>query len=61
MKTYKNIYPEIWDYHNLYKAWRKAARRKRKIPAVADFEYHLLENLFQLEEELATQSARAID
>ncbi len=56
MKSYKNIYPNICNYHNLYAAWRKAARGKRKVPEVADFEYYLLENLFQLEDELLTQS-----
>ncbi len=55
-KTYKNIYPKICNYHNLYHAWRKAAKGKRKVPEVADFEYFLLENLLQLEEELTTQS-----
>jgi hypothetical protein len=38
MKTYKNLYPHIWTYNNLYQAWRRAARRKRKSPSVASFE-----------------------
>ena len=58
MKSYKNIYPQICDYHNLYESWRKAARGKRKVPEVADFEYYLLENLFQLEEKLLTETYR---
>jgi hypothetical protein len=58
MKTYKNLYPRIWIYDNLYVAWRAAARRKRKSPGVAGFEYALTDNLLQLEEELRTQSYR---
>jgi retron-type reverse transcriptase len=56
MKTYKNIYPRICAYENLYESWRKAARGKRKVPEVAGFEYFLTDNLLQLEEELANQS-----
>jgi RNA-directed DNA polymerase len=52
MKTYKNIFPRICSYHNLYYAWREAARGKRKSPEVAAFEYALIENLIQLEQEL---------
>jgi hypothetical protein len=39
-------------------AWRAAARRKRKSPGVAGFEYALTDNLLQLEEELRTQTYR---
>jgi RNA-directed DNA polymerase len=56
MKTYKNIYPQICAYQNLYHAWRKAAKGKRKAPEVADFEYYLTDNLLQLEEELQNQT-----
>jgi RNA-directed DNA polymerase len=56
MKTYKNIYPQICAYQNLYHAWRKAAKGKRKAPEVADFEYFLTDNLLQLEEELQNQT-----
>ena len=58
MKTYKNIYPRIYQYSNLYEAWRKAARGKRRVPEVADFEFFLLENLLKLEEELQTEQYR---
>lgn len=58
MKTYKNLYPRICAYDNLYTAWRNAARRKRKSPGVASFEYALIDNLLQLEEELCTQTYR---
>jgi hypothetical protein len=43
MKTYKNIFPRICAYDNLYFAWRDAARGKRKSPEVAAFEYALID------------------
>ncbi len=52
MKTYKNIFPRICAYDNLYFAWRDAARGKRKSPEVAAFEYALTDNLLRLEVEL---------
>ena len=58
MKTYKNIYPRIYAYENLYESWRKAARGKRRSPQVAAFEYALTDNLLQLEEELRAQTYR---
>jgi RNA-directed DNA polymerase len=58
MKTYKNLYPRIWAYDNLYAACRAAARRKRRLPGVAGFEYVLTDSLFRLEEELRTQTYR---
>ena len=58
MKTFKQLYPRIWAYENLHTAWRHAARRKRKSPGVAGFEYALTDNLLQLEEELRTQTYR---
>ncbi len=56
MKTCKNIYPKICTYQNLYHSWRKAAKGKRKVPEVAEFEYYLTDNLLQLEQELQSQS-----
>lgn len=58
MKTYKNIYPAICSYENLYESWRKAARGKRKVPEVADFEYRLIDNLLELEAELTSRRYR---
>lgn len=58
MKTYKNIYPNICTYENLYHSWRKASKRKRKVPEVAEFEYFLTDNLLQLEQELRGQTYR---
>ncbi len=56
MKTYKNLYPGICSFENLRQAFQLAARSKRSKSAVADFEYHLEENLVKLQQELQEQS-----
>jgi len=56
MKTYKNLYPQICDFENLFLAYRAAARGKRGKPDVAAFEHELEPNLFRLQEELRTQT-----
>jgi RNA-directed DNA polymerase len=58
MKRYRNIYPNICTYENLYHSWRKAARGKRSKPEAAGFEYFLIDNLLRLEQELREQSYR---
>ena len=58
MKSYRNLYPQIISWHNLYAAWRKARKGKRgKVPA-ASFEYHLEENLLALQDELTHKNYR---
>lgn len=58
-KTYKNLYPQIYAFDNLYLAHRKARRGgKRKYPQVAEFEHNLGENLLQLQAELQNQTYR---
>jgi retron-type reverse transcriptase len=52
MKTYRNLYPKITDFQNLYWAFKRAARGKRSKSDVASFEYDLEDNLFALQEEL---------
>jgi len=56
MKTYKNLYPQICTFENLFLAYRAAARGKRGKPEVAAFEQYLEPNLFRLQEELSTQT-----
>ncbi len=56
MKTYRHLYPQITDFANLYAAFRKARRGKRDRPEVAEFEFNLEANLFQLQEELVTHT-----
>jgi hypothetical protein len=38
MKTYRNLYSQVWSFENLYLAWRKARKGKRSRPQVARFE-----------------------
>ena len=59
VKTYKHLYPKIYDFENLYRAHRQARRGgKRKQPEVAAFEHNLGENLLRLQDELQTQTYR---
>jgi retron-type reverse transcriptase len=53
LRTFKHLYPQIYDLENLWLAWRRARRGgKRKWQSVADFEFDLEQNLFALHEEL---------
>jgi len=56
MKTFKNLYPRICDFENLYAAYRQARRGKRGRPDVAAFEFNLELELPRLQEELATET-----
>jgi RNA-directed DNA polymerase len=56
MKTYKNLYPQICTFENLFLAFRAAARGKRGKAEVAAFERELEPNLFRLQEELTAQA-----
>ena len=56
MKTYRNLYPKVSDWDNLYLAYRKARKGKRGRPPAATFEYDLESNLVQLRQELATKT-----
>ena len=58
MKTYKNLYPQIFSFEGLYKAYRLARRGKRDRQAVADFEFNLEGSLLHLQEELQAQTYR---
>lgn len=48
-------YPRIWAYDNLYTAWRNAARRKRRSPGAAGFEYALIDSPFLYPRPLRSQ------
>ena len=48
MKTYKNLYASIYNFSNLYQAFRNARRGKRDRAAVASFEFDLEHNLLAL-------------
>jgi len=52
------LYPQVYDFFNLYTAFRQARRGKRSRPEVAAFEYNLEEELFNLRDELANRAYR---
>jgi len=52
MKTYKNLYSDIYSLDNLLKALKKARKGKTKKVYVIEFEKNLLDNLLKLQEEL---------
>ena len=56
MKTYKNLYPQITAFDNLLKAAYKAQKGKRNRPDALQFFFKLEENLFQLQQELESQT-----
>ncbi|MEW5870428.1 MAG: hypothetical protein AB1894_14225 [Chloroflexota bacterium] len=57
MKRHKHLYPQVVDFENLRLAFKKARRGKRHKPDVAEFEFHLEENLVELQAELLAESA----
>lgn len=58
MKTYKHLYPQVYEFANLYAAYRAARRGKRDRPAVAAFEFDLEHHLLVLQDELQAQTYR---
>ena len=56
MKTYRNLYPQVYNFENLYLAYRRARRGKRGRVEVASFEFRLEDNLVELQDELATRT-----
>jgi len=52
MKTCKNIFPKVYDFDALYKAYYRARLGKRDRPSVQVFEQNLEGNLFDLQNEL---------
>lgn len=55
-KTFDHLFPEITSFLNLFEAFRKAAKGKRGQSVVADFEYNLERNLFDLQEQLLAKT-----
>jgi hypothetical protein len=53
-----DLYEEVCAWYNLYMAWLGAARGKRGREPAARFEYHLEDNLLQLQEELQGKTYR---
>lgn len=52
MKTYNNLYPEIYSMKNLFFAWQKARKGKTQKDYVIEFERDLVNNLKKLHYEL---------
>ena len=52
MKTYKHLYPQVYDFENLYLAYRKARKGKRGRSQPAMFERVQDDELLNLQEEL---------
>jgi len=56
VKTCKNLYPQVWAWDNLYRAYRKARKGKRGRASMAAFEWDLKGNLVRLQDELAVKT-----
>ena len=56
MKTYNNLYHEIYATSNLMLVWKKAAKGKINKDYVKEFGSNLLTNLFDLQNELKTKT-----
>jgi RNA-directed DNA polymerase len=56
MKTYKHLYPKVYDFENLYLAWRKARKGKRGRAQPAQFERVQEDELLALQNELQNQT-----
>lgn len=56
MKTYRNLYHRVYDFENLYAAYRAARRAKRGRRDVAHFAARVEDHLLRLQEELRTQT-----
>jgi hypothetical protein len=51
-KVYRHLYPQVYEWNNLMRAWRKARRGKRGQPPAATFEANADWNLLALQLEL---------
>lgn len=56
MKHFKNLYPKIYDYENLHRAYLSARKNKRYRSEVLAFSANLEENLIELQNELIYHS-----
>jgi len=56
MKTYNQLYEEIYSMNNLANAWKEARKGKTKKIYVIEFEKELRKNLLELRRELLTQT-----
>ena len=56
MKTYKHLYPQVYDFENIYLAYRKARKGKRGRVQAAMFERVQDDELLSLQAELQSRS-----
>lgn len=56
MKTYRNLFPQIYDFENLHAAYRAARRAKRGRFEVMRFEQRVEDQLFRLQDELRAET-----
>jgi RNA-directed DNA polymerase len=56
MKRFGNLWPQIIDFENLYRAHLQAQRGKRFLDNVLTFNYNLERELFKLQSELKNQT-----
>jgi len=56
MKTFKNIYPRIYDFDNLWLAAKKARKRKTRKIYVEDFDLHRERFLRNIQEDLINET-----
>lgn len=56
MKTYKHLYPLVYDFENLHRAYRDARRGKRGKQQVFRFEFNAESELIRLQDELESRT-----
>ena len=56
MKTVKNLFSQITELKNIYKAFKEAAKGKKWKPYVDQFKANLEKELFQLQEDLVSKN-----
>ena len=57
-KVFRDLFPQLVSFENLWSAYRAAALGKRGQPNVAAFDLRLEDNLLQLQDELACKTYR---
>lgn len=50
--THNNLYPQVYDFGNIYDAWNKSKKGKRYKPEILRFSQDLEGNLIQIQNEL---------
>jgi len=58
-KTYKNLYPLIYDFDNIHHAYHKARKNKRYKWDVLEFSAHLEDNIIDIQNHLIWKSYRS--